>query len=57
MTFYEPSSKMFAALGHGITDIDTGDIISIASGELVTTRIISIVKGKNGAPRRDKRNY
>lgn len=50
MTFYEPSSGMFAALGHGITDIDTSELISIASGELVTTQILSIVKGKSGAP-------
>lgn len=50
MTFYEPSSGMFAALGHGITDIDTSELISIASGELVTTQILSIVKGEKGVP-------
>lgn len=50
MTFYEPSSEMFAALGHGITDIDTSDLIQIANGELVTTNILSIVKGEKGAP-------
>lgn len=50
MTFYEPSSGMFAALGHGITDIDTSELISIASGELVTTQILSIVKGESGVP-------
>ena len=46
MTFYEPSSKMFAALGHGITDIDTSDIVTISSGELVTTNIVSVTKGE-----------
>lgn len=50
MTFYEPSSGMFAALGHGITDIDTSELITIAKGELVTTQILSIVKGEKGAP-------
>lgn len=50
MTFYEPSSGMFAALGHGITDIDTSELVSIASGELVTTQILSIVKGESGQP-------
>lgn len=50
MTFYEPSSGMFAALGHGITDIDTSDLIQIANGELVTTNILSIVKGEKGSP-------
>ena len=50
MTFYEPSSKMFASLGHGITDIDTSELIEIANGELVTTNILSIVKGEKGTP-------
>lgn len=50
MTFYEPSSGMFAALGHGITDIDTSELIPIANGELVTTNILSIVKGEKGFP-------
>lgn len=50
MTFYEPSSGMFASLGHGITDVDTSDLINIASGDLVTTSILSIQKGEKGSP-------
>lgn len=50
MTFYEPSSGMFAALGHGIADIDTSELINIESGELTTTKILSIVKGQKGTP-------
>ena len=50
ITFYEPSTKIFGALGHGITDIDTGELINIASGEFVTTRILNITKGENGNP-------
>ena len=49
-TFYEPSSQMFASLGHGITDIDTGDLITISNGELVTTNIVSVQKGERGKP-------
>lgn len=49
-TFYDPSSKMFGALGHGILDIDTSELISIAKGELVTTNILSIAKGEKGKP-------
>lgn len=48
--FYEPKTKKFAALGHGIMDVDTERLIDIASGEVVTANIISIVKGKNGEP-------
>lgn len=50
VSFYEPSSKTFGALGHGITDIDTNELINIASGEFVTTRILSITKGESGNP-------
>ena len=50
MTFYEPSTKMFATLGHGIFDIDTSELIKIENGELVTTNILSISKGEKGKP-------
>lgn len=50
LTFYEPSSGMFATLGHGIMDIDTAELIKIANGELVTTNILSINKGTKGNP-------
>ena len=50
MTFYEPSTGNFAALGHGITDVDTGNLVEISNGEFLTTKIISITKGQNGNP-------
>ena len=50
LTFYEPSTGEFGALGHGINDVDTYDLIDIASGELVSTDIIDIVKGEDGSP-------
>lgn len=50
VTFYEPSTSNFAALGHPITDVDTGDIINISKGELITSKILSITKGEKGKP-------
>ena len=50
VTFYEPSTRKFGALGHGITDIDTGDLLNIASGEFVTAKILNIKKGEDGNP-------
>ena len=50
VTFYEPSSGEFGALGHGINDVDTYELIDIANGEIVTTNIIDIVKGEKGSP-------
>ena len=52
VTFYEPESKSFGALGHGITDIDTEQLIDISSGEFVTTKILNVVKGETGSPGR-----
>lgn len=40
----------FGALGHGISDVDTGELLVLESGSLYNTEIISIRKGKNGNP-------
>ena len=50
MTYIEPSTNDFAALGHGITDIDTGNILNISNGQFITTKVLSIIKGINGNP-------
>jgi len=50
LTFYEPSTNTFMALGHGISDIDTEKIVDISSGELITANILSIKKGVKGTP-------
>ena len=52
VTFYNQSTNQFAALGHGILDIDTEKLINIASGEFVTTNILKIEKGEKGNPGR-----
>ena len=50
ITYYEPSTKTFGALGHGILDVDTEKLITISSGEVVTSKIFSIVKGEKDKP-------
>lgn len=50
ITYYDPQSKMFGALGHGILDVDTSKLIDIAKGEVITSRILSITKGEKGSP-------
>lgn len=50
LTFYEPNTNSFMALGHGISDIDTEKIVDIASGELITANILTIKKGVKGSP-------
>lgn len=48
LSFYEPSTGYFAALGHGIYDIDTEEIVEISNGEFVTTNIVNVIKGQKG---------
>ena len=50
MTYIEPELNSFAALGHGITDIDTGKILNISDGQFITTKVLSIMKGTSGNP-------
>ncbi len=50
ISFYDPETGKFAALGHGIFDTDTEELIDIESGELVTSNIVSINKAKVGEP-------
>ena len=50
LTFYHEKTGIFGGLGHPITDIDTGTILSINSGEIVSSTIESIKKGMRGSP-------
>ena len=50
MTFYEPKSKKYGALGHVISDMDTKKPIEIHNGTIVRSSVTSIEKGNNGIP-------
>ncbi len=50
LTFYDPQTGNFGALGHGITDPETGKILNVAEGELVNSRVASVKEGKAGTP-------
>lgn len=50
LTFYDEKTKKFAALGHPVTDVDTGTILSVNKGEIVSSSIVSIRKGIKGNP-------
>lgn len=50
LTFYDTSTRIFGALGHGITDIDTGTLMSVDSGEILESSILGIKMGKSGEP-------
>ncbi|WP_438420207.1 SpoIVB peptidase [Bacillus siamensis] len=50
MTFYEPKTKKYGALGHVISDMDTKKPIVVEDGEIVRSTVTSIEKGKGGNP-------
>ena len=50
LTFYDEKSKNFGALGHGITDIDTGKLLNVRNGKIMDAKIANIEQGKKGEP-------
>jgi len=50
MTFYEPKTGIFGALGHGINDIDTALLMPLQSGSIMFASVTSVKKGVSGDP-------
>ena len=50
MTFYDPASGTFAALGHGINDVDTAQLMPLQSGSIMYSCVTAVKKGLSGAP-------
>lgn len=50
MTFYDPDSQMFAALGHGINDVDTAMLMPLESGSIMPATVSDVKKGTSGQP-------
>ncbi len=49
VTFYDPDSHLFGTLGHGVND-SGGSLLSMTEGSAYPARILSVKKGKCGAP-------
>ncbi len=49
MTYIDGNGD-FGALGHGISDLDTGSLMEQVQGTLYRTRIVDIRKGQSGEP-------
>jgi stage IV sporulation protein B len=50
VTFYDPATGQFGALGHGITDVDTAVLMPLASGAIMPAKVTAVLKGERGAP-------
>lgn len=49
MTYLDQNNQ-FGALGHGINDMDTGELLKLGNGLLYQTQIVAIQKGERGTP-------
>ena len=50
MTFYDPSSGVFGALGHGINDVDTSMLMPLESGSIMPASVMEVKRGASGSP-------
>jgi len=50
LSFYDPDTGKYAALGHAITDGDTGSVLSVSEGQVLRAEIVAVQKGQKGAP-------
>ena len=50
LSFYDPQSGAFGALGHAITDVDTGIVLPVGYGGIYESAVVDVTKGKSGEP-------
>ena len=50
LTFCEPATGRFGALGHGINDVDTAQLMPLQSGSIMYSEVTDVKKGEKGAP-------
>ena len=50
VTFYDPQTGVFAALGHGITDVDTGKLMPLSRGSVMAASVKAVKRGASGSP-------
>ncbi|HWS29856.1 MAG TPA: SpoIVB peptidase [Clostridia bacterium] len=50
LSFYVMSTKKYGALGHAITDADTGSLLSVRNGEIIESNVLGVVQSTQGMP-------
>lgn len=50
LTFYDPQTGVFGGLGHSVTDVDTGESLTLSTGEIVPVEISGAIAGQAGLP-------
>ena len=50
ITYVDPQTGVFGALGHGVCDVDTGELMPFENGSLMPSSVIGVRKGREGEP-------
>lgn len=50
LTYFNNDTKKFGALGHGIADVDTKEIMKVKDGKIMRSNIIGVKRGEKGTP-------
>lgn len=50
LTYIDPNSKVFGALGHEITERSTGKVLDIKGGKIFSSKVTNIIPSTNGTP-------
>ncbi len=50
LTYFDPRDLSYGALGHGISDTDTGTMFDISKGSIEKSAVLSVTKGARGRP-------
>ena len=50
LSYYDPESKTYGALGHAINDGDTGKLLPVRLGSLMRAEIVDVRRGQKGTP-------
>ena len=50
LSFVDPGTGWFAALGHPVSDIDTQSLLPVREGRIVPTEIVDVKTGQQGSP-------
>lgn len=50
VTYYDPATGEFGALGHGVNDVDTAQLMPLESGGVLNASVTDVKKGAKGEP-------
>ena len=50
LTFYDPETGVYGALGHSISDADSGKLLPLSDGVITDTEIVGVTPGQAGTP-------